>query len=179
MTSIAGRGRRVLVAGIGNVLRGDDGFGPAVVDALAASGRLGRNVRTIEIGIGGIGLVQELMQSYDALIIVDAVDREKAPGSLFVLEVEVPEIENLPVRDRYEISVDMHEATADRMLVVARAAGVLPATVRIVGCQPAETDDFSMQLSPEVDCVVPRAVETILAIIDNELSIGGGSDDKA
>ena len=73
---------RILVAGIGNVLRGDDGFGPAVVQALLARGALPAGVHAVELGIGGVGLVHELMDGYDAVVIVDAVDRG---GALWVM----------------------------------------------------------------------------------------------
>src|ERR671934_169318 len=79
---------RILIAGIGNVLRGDDGFGPAVVQALLARGALPRGVHAVELGIGGIGLVHELMDGYDAVVIVDAVDRGGAPGAIHVLATD-------------------------------------------------------------------------------------------
>ncbi len=75
-------GRRVLVAGIGNVLRGDDGFGPAVARALEESYELPAGTHVIELGIGGVGLVHELMEGYDALVLVDAMAGDGAPGSL-------------------------------------------------------------------------------------------------
>ena len=156
--------RRILVAGVGNVLRGDDGFGPTVVRALAAAGGLPPGVRLVELGIGGISLVHELMDGYDALILVDAVDRGGAPGSLYMLEPEVPDAAALPVAERCALAADMHQAVPERALVLARAAGVLPPVVRIVGCQPAETEDFATSLSPPVQAAVPAAVETILAL---------------
>ena len=60
----------VLVACVGNVLRGDDGFGPAVAARL--DGKLPAGARLIETGIGGIALVQELLAGYEGLVIVDA-----------------------------------------------------------------------------------------------------------
>jgi hydrogenase maturation protease len=156
--------QRILVAGVGNMLRGDDGFGPAVVRALEAAGGLPPSVRLVELGIGGIGLVHELMDGYDTLILVDAVDRGGAPGSLYMLEPEVLDAAALPVAERCELSADMHQAVPERALVMARAAGVLPPLVRIIGCQPAETEDFSTALSPPIQAAVPAAVEMVLAL---------------
>ena len=151
---------RILVVGIGNVLRGDDGFGPAVIEALR--GRIPENVRLTEMGIGGVGLVHELMEGYDALIVVDAVDRGGAPGSLYVLEPSVPEAGAIPPPQRH---LDMHEAVPANALIVARAAGVLPSMVRIVGCQPAATEEFATTLSTPVAATVPSAADAVLAIV--------------
>ncbi len=65
---------RVLVAGMGNVLRRDDGFGVEVAQRLTRSAVLPGEVKIIEVGIGGVHLVQELMDGYEALVIIDAVE---------------------------------------------------------------------------------------------------------
>ncbi len=74
---------KILIAGVGNVLRGDDGFGVAVVQALALNNGFTDNVDIFEAGIAGIAFVQELMNGYDALIIIDAVERGESPGTIF------------------------------------------------------------------------------------------------
>lgn len=140
---------RLLVAGVGNMLRGDDGFGPAVTELL---GHLPKGVEVIETGIGGIALLQELMSGCAGLILVDAVDRGAAPGTVFVLEPEVPEGEHVP---------DVHLANPDRVLTMAKTIGVLPARVRIIGCQPAETDELFEGLSPPVQAALATAVTRI------------------
>lgn len=156
--------RRLLVAGVGNVLRGDDGFGPAVARALEAGGGLPAGLSVIEVGIGGIGLVHELMSGYDALVVVDAVDRDGPPGTLFVLEPEMPGTGSLAEVELASLALDLHEVVPGSVLVLARALGILPPVVRIVGCQPAETDEFSTELSPVVERAVPGAVREILRI---------------
>lgn len=156
--------RRVLVAGVGNVLRGDDGFGPAVVRALSACA-LPDDVRLIEVGIGGIALVHELMDGYDEVIVVDAVDRDGPPGSLYVLEPEVPDLSTAGAAHDQALAGDMHQAVPARVLTMARALGVLPRVVRIVGCQPAETDELTTTLSPEVERAVGSAVSTICSLL--------------
>lgn len=153
---------QILVAGIGNVLRGDDGFGPAVVQALVARGALPASLHAVELGIGGVGLVHELMDGYDALVIVDAVDRGGVAGTVYVIEPHVPEIDAIAAGDR-QVLGDVHEAVPARALVLARAAGVLPPTIRIIGCQPADTDELSMRLSAAVEAAVPIAIDRILA----------------
>jgi hydrogenase maturation protease len=156
---------RILIAGFGNVLRGDDGFGPAVIGALEAEGELPVAVRTAELGIAGLGLVQELLDGYAALVIVDAVDRGGVPGTLYVLDVEVPPIESLADHERHAWAADMHAAVPDRALLVAQAAGVLPPRVWLVGCQPEDTDDFRTDLSDSVRQAVGRAAEIVRALV--------------
>ena len=159
---------RVLVAGIGNVLRADDGFGPAVVQALEREGALPAGARTVELGIGGIGLVHELLGGYDALIVVDAVDRGGPPGALYVLEPELPEPPSPPGR---AVVTDMHEAVPARALVIARALGALPSFVRIVGCQPAETEELSLELSPVARRALPGAIAAVRALVEEAQAV--------
>ncbi|MDP9377642.1 MAG: hydrogenase maturation protease, partial [Actinomycetota bacterium] len=84
---------RALVACVGNPLRGDDGFGPAVAEAI---NDLPDGVRLVETGIGGVALLQELMAGWDGLILVDATDRGAAPGTVFALEPHVAEAVHVP-----------------------------------------------------------------------------------
>lgn len=151
---------------MGNVLRRDDGFGVAVVAALEARPEgAGPGARLIEVGIGGIGLIQELMEGYEALVLVDAVDRGGEPGTLYVLEPEVPDIGALPAEERRIMAADMHELVPSRALVMAAALDVLPPRVRIVGCQPAETEELSTELSAVVTAAVPRAADAVLRLV--------------
>lgn len=141
--------RRIVVAGVGNVLRGDDGFGPAVVSAI---GPLPREVVVVETGIGGIALLHELMGGCDGLVIVDAVDRGAAPGTVFVIRPTVGPATHVP---------DIHLANPERVLNMARGLGVLPERVAIVGCQPAELEDLGAALSPAVQRAVAVAVDLV------------------
>lgn len=147
------RVRRVLVAGVGNVLRGDDGFGPAVAARLD---HLPRHVTVLETGIGGIALLQELMTGYDGLVLIDAVERGAAPGTLFLITPEVRDGVHVP---------DVHLANPDRVLSMAKTMGVLPERVVIVGCQPTEVDELTDVLSAPVERAVRAAVEKIEEIL--------------
>lgn len=147
-------GARVLVAGVGNVLRGDDGFGPAVAARLE---HLPAHVEVIETGIGGIALLQELMRGYESLVLIDAVDRDAAPGTVFLITPDVLEAVHVP---------DVHLANPDRVLSMAKTIGVLPHRVVIVGCQPADVEELSESLSPPVQRAVSLAVRKIEELID-------------
>jgi hydrogenase maturation protease len=154
--------RRVLVAGVGNVLQGDDGFGVKVAQRLAEHADLPPGVTVIEVGIGGMGLVQELFEGYDVLIVADAVDRGGEPGTVYLLEAAVPNLTELPFEQREDYLADMHLATPSKVFVMAKALGVLPPSVYILGCQPAVTDDLILGLSEAVERAVERSVERLL-----------------
>jgi len=144
---------RILVAGVGNVLRGDDGFGAAVIDRL---GDLPAGVDTLETGIGGVALLQELLVGCDGLVLVDAVDRGAAPGTLFELAPEVGEAVHV---------ADVHLANPDRVLSMAKTMGALPDRVRIVGCQPTDVDELCQGLSPVVEGTLDAAAAMVRRIV--------------
>lgn len=147
------KARRVLVAGVGNVLRGDDGFGPAVTERL---GHLPARAKVIETGIGGVALLQELMDGYDGLVVIDAVERGARPGTVFLITPEVRDAVHVP---------DVHLANPDRVLSMAKTMGVLPPRVMIVGCQPTETDELTQELSPAVQRALAIAVEKVEEVV--------------
>jgi hydrogenase maturation protease len=155
---------RVIVAGVGNVLRGDDGFGVVVVQRLEAQGTP-PEVKVLDTGIGGIHLVQELLDRTDALIIVDAVDRGRAPGTVFVIRPEVEDVNRLSLHERNDFLADMHYATPERALVLARALGVLPESAWIVGCQPEDAERLGEGLSAPVEAAVEPALEEVRRLV--------------
>ena len=150
---------RVLVAGMGNDLRQDDGFGIAVVRRFFEEG-LPEDVEVYESGIAGIGLVQELMDGYEALVIVDATDRGEEPGTVCLLEVEVPDLEEFTDESRQEFLADTHYAVPSKALILARALQVLPPRVYILGCQPKE-HELGMGLSEPVERGVEEATQRL------------------
>ncbi len=143
------RSQRILVAGVGNVLRGDDGFGPAVAELLTG---LPEGAEVIETGTGGIALLQELMIGCSSLIIVDAVERGAEPGTVFYIEPEIEKGEHVP---------DIHLANPARVLSMAKAMDVLPDRVVIIGCQPLDTEELCQGLSPPVQRALAIAVHKI------------------
>lgn len=151
---------RVLVAAFGNELRGDDGFGIAVLrrleEAHTPSGP-GADVRLLEVGTGGLWLAQELLSPCDRLIIIDAVSRGTPPGTVCVLKVD-----EVPMPD----GVDMHLAVPSRALAVAKAMGTLPPETFLVGCEPAETDELTMELTPAVRAAVGQAAREVRVLME-------------
>lgn len=146
--------KRVLVAGVGNVLRGDDGFGPAVTELLDD---MPDGVEVIETGIGGIALLQELMAGCQGLVLIDAVDQGEPPGTVILMRPEVPDAVHVP---------DIHLANPDRVLSMAKTMGCLPENVIIVGCQVSSVDTLGEGLSPEVQRALEIAVKKIKETVD-------------
>jgi len=161
---------RVLVVGVGNLLRRDDGFGIVVAQRLEALGDLPAGVRVTETGIAGVGLVQDLMDGYDALVIVDAVSRGGIPGTLYLLEPGVPDIRAWTDEERRAFLADLHQVDPSKALGLAQALGVLPRTVRILGCEPAECDDAEIGLTPAVVCAADLAVERVRRLLGELLA---------
>lgn len=149
---------RVLIAGVGNALRGDDAFGVEAAGQLLEGKPLPHRVKVIETGIGGISLVQELMEGYDALIVLDAEPLTDSIGRLSFREVQVPELDKLPPEERAGLLADTHQANPNRTLILARALGVLPQRVYLLACQADPTTDCGPGLSPPVEAAVAHAV---------------------
>jgi hydrogenase maturation protease len=163
---------KILVAGVGNVLRGDDGYGVEVVRLLESRGKLAEEVTTFEAGIAGISLVQELMSEYDVLIVADAADRGGEPGTVYLLEPDLPSLDEGESLRLHQSLVDAHYADPSKALLLAKMLKVLPARVFIVGCQPANCDELEGDLTPAVQKAVPVAAERIEALIETLCGCG-------
>jgi hydrogenase maturation protease len=155
---------RILVAGVGNVLRGDDGFGVVVVQRLMEQA-LPSGVEVMDVGIGGIHLVQEMLTPVDALVVVDAIDLGRPPGTVLVVVPDVEDVIAKPLAQRRDELADMHYSTPQRALMLARALGVLPASVWIVGCQPKDAERLGEGLSDEVESAVGAALAEVRRVV--------------
>jgi len=162
---------KILIAGMGNILRRDDGFGVEVAKRLAAENTLPAGVRVIEVGIGGIHLVQELMAGYEMLVVIDAMERGSAPGTVHVLAAEVPDLADWPEIQRQDFLADMHYTTPSKALILAKALGVLPPKVFIVGCQPLEVDELGIGLSEAAERATLETIGQIERMIHEFLAV--------
>ena len=157
---------RVLVAGVGHVFLGDDGFGVEVARRLAARPRR-PGVEVADFGIRGVDLAYALGEGYDAVVIVDAVPRGDAPGSLYVIE---PDEAATPAAS----APDAHGMDPETVLELARRLGACPSRVLIVGCEPALVptappgEEVVAGLSPVVERAVEDAVKLVEDVV-NEL----------
>ncbi len=149
---------RVLVAGIGNIFFGDDGFGVEVAKRLSAS-CLPPGVDVAEFGIRGMDLVYALGRPYDAAILVDAVPRGSPPGTIHVIEPDHDDIPGIP---------EGHRMDPVAVLSLARKIGPLPRRILIVGCEPeplSQEQTMFMGLSAAVAAAVEKAATMTLEIV--------------
>jgi len=146
------RDKRTLVAGIGNIFLGDDGFGVEVARRLAGEA-LGDHVDVADFGIRGVHLAFEIASGkYDEVILVDAAPRGGSPGTLYAIEPEIEDID--------PTAADPHSLTPAALLAWVRKVGGTSSRIVVVGCEPASLDE-SMDLSPAVATAVGRAVEMV------------------
>jgi hydrogenase maturation protease len=151
--------KRVMVAGVGNVLFGDDGFGVEVVRQL--DGTLPIEIRIADFGIGTLHLAYELLVKLDLLIVVDCTSRGGAPGTLYVIE---PELDATA-----PILPEAHGMSLPTVFAAVRElGGVLPPTL-VVGCEP-ETLEPGAGLSPRVTRALPEAVALIRELISTRMA---------
>ncbi|MEO8191271.1 MAG: hydrogenase maturation protease [Acidobacteriota bacterium] len=154
---------RALIAGFGNLLLGDDGFGVEVVRRLAEQPLPG-GAEIVEVGIGGMELVYELMNGCGRLVIVDAVRRGHPPGTLYVFQPSEADTTPGP-----EQGIDPHFAEPTRAMKVAKKLGYLPSDVTIVGCEPL-CCDLDLTLSPAVRAAVGPAAERVRELLSVDSS---------
>jgi hydrogenase maturation protease len=151
---------RTLVAGIGNIFLGDDGFGCEVVRSLERM-KLPTDVRVVDYGIRGLDLAYALLEPYETVIFVDAVSRGGAPGTVYLLQ---------PSRaaDSEATSLDPHSMDPVHLLAMARSLGDITAEIFMVGCEPQDFgDEFEgrMELSAIVATSIPEAANAVLELI--------------
>lgn len=163
---------RILIAGIGNIFLGDDGFGCETVQVLRQM-HLPADVKVIDYGIRGFDLAYALLESYETVIFVDAVSQGGAPGTIYLLEIT----EDSSGQDA---AMNPHSIAPRDLLAMARSLGEVPSKVLIVGCEPADFGDElegRMQLSAAVAASVPRAVDLIMDVVESRLVQSPGDGD--
>jgi len=165
--SVQAAARSVLVAGIGNVFLADDGFGVEIAQRLSQR-ELPAGVKVADFGIRGMDLAYELQEDYDAAILVDAIPRGEAAGTLYVIE---PDLEGTDAGS----VLDAHSMDPVRVLGLARTLGTLPPRVLVVGCEPAtgmtlDDEELVMGLSPPVQAAIEKAVELVESVLEDLLA---------
>lgn len=152
---------RTYVLGLGNVLMGDDGFGPAVVRAFDERYETGPGVEVVDLGTPGLDLTP-WMTDADHVIIVDTVKAALPPGSLRIYD-KADLTKHAPFA-----RTGPHDPGVKECVLTLEFAGRAPAYVTVVGAVPSEVG-MSLDLSPALAAAVPEAVE---AIADALLSRG-------
>ncbi|RCW44639.1 hydrogenase maturation protease [Halopolyspora algeriensis] len=153
---------RVLAAGVGNVFLGDDGFGVDVVGRLAAE-QVPEGVHVADFGIRGVHLAYELLDGYDAVLLIDALPRGDEPGTLYVLEPDLDTLEPL-TPGTGGVTMDAHGMNPEAVLSLCKTLGGLPGRALVLGCEPADCSE-RMGLSEPVAAAVDPAVEKVRELL--------------
>ncbi len=157
----------VLVACVGNIFRGDDGFGVEVAARLVGR-ELPPEVRVVDFGIRSVHLVYELMAGYDVLVLVDTVSQQEGPpGSLYLIE---PDLEPATTGDDPlpEVMLDPHDLSPGGVMALAPTLGGQVERILVVGVQPLDLDD-GIGLSDPVRAAVGPAADLVVRTVEKEL----------
>lgn len=161
---------KLLIAGIGNIFLGDDGFGVEVAQRLMRD-PWPEGVAVMDFGIRGFDLACALLEDYDVFVLIDAYPRGGAPGTLYSVEIDcasVPELRSgQPV-------LETHALHPLEVLKTVRAMGGSPKRVLLLGCEPEALSEEaqlegSMGLSEAVKAAIDEAIVMIRSLVNNIL----------
>ncbi|MFF2119508.1 hydrogenase maturation protease [Kitasatospora xanthocidica] len=154
--------RTVLVAGVGNIFLGDDGFGVETVRRLSAH-PLPAGVEVVDVGVRGVDLAYRLLDGHRTAVLVDAVHRGGAPGTLYLIEAAAEQPPEPPALDGHRMGPDA--VLALLATLAAGTGGEPPERVLVVGCEPASLEE-GIGLSEPVAAAVAEAVRMVLRVVD-------------
>ena len=178
--------RRILIAGIGNIFHGDDAFGVEVVRRFVETAPMefagsleqlgvrallgpasGVELTVADFGIRAYDLAFALTGNYSTIILVDAVPRGRAPGTLCLIEPDATNLEEPPGD-----TADPHSMDPVAGLRMARALGGSSARLFLVGCEPAtlDTENGRLGLSEPVQAALPAAIAMIESLVNDFLT---------
>jgi hydrogenase maturation protease len=159
---------RILVAGIGNIFLGDDGFGSEVARQLASRVQP-HDVRVVDFGIRGFDLAYALLDGYEVTIFIDATARGAAPGTLYTIE---PDLSELAEINAQAAMVEPHGMNPMKVLAMVKAMGGTCKRILLVGCEPATLgpEEGQLGLSEPVAAAVTAAVRLVESLIADLLT---------
>ncbi|MEZ0095824.1 hydrogenase maturation protease [Streptacidiphilus sp. EB129] len=164
MTGADQAGGGTLVAGVGNIFLGDDGFGVEVARRLATQ-ELPPGVAVVDSGVRGVDLAYRLLEGYRTAVLIDATVRGGLPGTVYLIDARAA----LSATPQPGMGLDGHRMTPDAVLALlgTLSAGLgtgAPERVLVVGCEP-ETVEEGIGLSPPVEAAVDHAVRMVLRLL--------------
>jgi hydrogenase maturation protease len=169
--------RRVLVAGVGDPCRGDDGFGSEVARRLARR-PLPPGVEVVDFSSRGLDLVFALRQGYQAALLIDTARRGEAPGTLTVIEPRAGEL-----GEGEEVALDPAALDPLGLVRFARLFGSVPPQVMVVVCEPQDAAPAAFdpsrfdpaaraRMSPPVVEAVEHAVPLVESLLGDLFAAG-------
>jgi hydrogenase maturation protease len=142
-----------LVLGLGNTIMMDDGFGVQVVTTLSSRYLFRGDVTLLDGGTLGLDLLPHL-ENIESLLIVDALDMQAEPGSIFRLQgKDVPRA--------FASKLSVHQMGLQDLLAVAELLGHVPRNLVVLGVQPA-CIEMGTELTPAVAAAIEPGIERIL-----------------
>ncbi len=159
---------RILIAGIGNIFLGDDAFGSEVARKLQQR-ELPAEVSVVDFGIRGFDLAYALLDDHEVTILVDATPRGGAPGTIYTIEPEVSELDEL---DTESLVVETHGMNPMKVLAMVKSMGGVFRRILLIGCEPAplESEEGQLGLSEPVGYAVDEAVKIIESMLGKILA---------
>jgi hydrogenase maturation protease len=152
----------ILVAAVGNLWLGDDGFAGEVAKRIRARER-SDDVAVADFGTGGLDLAYEVMRGYDALVLVDISRQGGEPGTLYVMEVDPDEID---ARIEDGAQIDPHGMDPETVLRFVKATNGWPGQVVVIACEPEQVEEVGIGLTPRVAAAVDAAVELVAQTVE-------------
>lgn len=147
---------KILIACLGNIFYGDDGFGVEVAKELLKKD-LPENVKVVDFGIRGVDLAFELAEEYELVILVDTIKVGAEVGSVFVLEPKINSTKNEDLS---------HDLTPVKALQIAQSLNAKPKKMLLIGCEPVNLE-FNDEMSETVKNSVGKAVVKVLEIVND------------
>jgi hydrogenase maturation protease len=176
---------RILIAGIGNIFFGDDGFGVEVAQRLLSrqTQSYGEQVRVVDFGIRGLDLAYTLLDDgYDTLVLVDAIPpRGGSPGTLHLIEPDLAKSGPEQGVEASRVALDSHSMDPLKVLAFARTLGAPPIRTLLVGCEPSNVQtgqaeqEMSMGLSQPIQAAVEQAVNMIDSLVERLIANEAGA----
>lgn len=167
--------KRILIAGIGNIFLGDDGFGVEVAQRLTRRA-YPQGVQVSDFGIRGLDLAYTLLDGYDTLILIDAVPRGGTPGTLYLIEPDLTGFNPQQGADAGRSGLDAHSMDPVKVLAFAMTLGAMPCQALLVGCEPTpfgdgeDYTDMHMGLSAPVQAALDEAVQMVDLLVEQLLN---------
>jgi hydrogenase maturation protease len=161
---------RILIAGIGNIFMGDDGFGVEVVQQLFKSD-LPASVRVVDFGIRGLDLAYALQDEYETTILIDAFPNGQPPGTVSVVEPDLNDSAGSLDQGNF---LEPHAMNPMNVLRMAKTMQGRLKRILLVGCEPATLggEEGSMGLSSAVKAAVHEAVKVVKNLVEKTLDEG-------
>jgi hydrogenase maturation protease len=165
--------KKILIAGIGNIFHGDDGFGCEIIRELSRK-IFPEGVTLQDFGIRSYDLAYALTVDYDAIILVDAVPRGEKAGTIFLIEPDINRLGELEAN-----AVDPHSMNPVAVLQMAQSLGEISGKLFLVGCEPAVLESDEIGLSAEVLAAIPQAIEMIESLVAELISENSENKNEA